>query len=66
MNNVTLGDLVGTNGDPAVDALLDRTPGTTKFKPEPIVVKTSHNVFQWSNQVETSYEGVTVPVPQIA
>ena len=62
-SQLTLGDLVNTGGNAAVDVLIDKLLGK-KPQPQTILVE-SDGVFQWARPVVTADDGKTVPAPQM-
>jgi hypothetical protein len=64
VNEVTLGDLTGTGGNPAIDVLIDKL-FNRKPKPSPILVE-SDGVFQWARPVVTADDGRMVSAPKVA
>ena len=65
MDNLTLGDLVGTGGNPAVTVLINRLLGNTE-KPEPILVETAPDRYQWGSPVMLAESGDVIRAPKVA
>ena len=65
MGNLTLGDLVSTGGNPAVTAFINRFLGKTE-KPEPILVETAPDRYQWGSPVMLSESGDVIRASKVA
>lgn len=65
MNDLTLGDLVGTGNNPVVTAFLNRILGR-KSKPEVILVEDEDEDFRWARPVVVADTGDVILAPKVA
>lgn len=58
----TLGDLTGTRGNPAIDAMLDRMFGRVPK----VLVEVDDGAFQWARPVVITNDEETAPISGMA